>query len=177
MLDLIERADNVIWDKTMGKEFQNMDVLSESGSTLTPEAASSLEAISEVASCCGKMLAEVVIPITTMMVYDLPCHRSMSDLIDAIHEYGFADTYDLVYMPARRTKSSDKNGRVGNLGYAFVNFKTSEYAEEFQRVFRDVSMNSKKLASAKPSTCQGYEANMAVFNSRTQLPGALVQRR
>lgn len=125
-----------------------------------------------------QVVADKVVPITTLMICDLPCKKNISELVDVMHMYGFVDTYDFLYMPARRTKRSQENGRTGNVGYAFVNFRTPEYAADFLRVFRNVpfpNSSSPKLPYAKPAYLQGYEANMELYSTQAELPGALIR--
>lgn len=115
--------------------------------------------------------------ITTLMVCDIPCRRSIEQVMEAFDIHGFAGTYDLVYMPhqkGRRTPSQSQN-----VGYAFVNFKTAEWASAFMNIFRNVRFpdsSSSKLSYAKPARCQGYEANLEM-HSRKSAAGALVSLR
>jgi len=96
-------------------------------------------------------------PITTMIVLDIPCRKSIAELIALINIHGFASRYDLVYMPdfvpmGRRMKSQATKA-------AFVNFKHPDYAAVFESRF---CKQFKRVNGfwTKPAICQGYEANI-----------------
>jgi len=68
---------------------------------------------------------------TTLMICNVPCRLSQSDIVKAIDTVGFVNRYDFVHMPGRRHGSK----RNGNMGYAFVNFKNTQDAEQFATKF------------------------------------------
>lgn len=115
--------------------------------------------------------------VTTLMVCDIPCTRTIEQVAAAMDSIGFAQTYDLIYMP----KSPKQRGRrsvaqVRNVGYAFVNFKQPEYAAKFMMVFRDFQWSgtsSQKLSYAKPAHFQGFEANFQMQLS-SATPGPIL---
>ena len=72
---------------------------------------------------------------------------------------GFADTYDFVYTPCRKrgTKSMTQHA---NMGYAFENVKTSQYAEHFAMVIANVQFtvsNSSKRCFVKVCSSRGLQ--------------------
>lgn len=100
-------------------------------------------------------------PITTLMVCDLPCCLSIQEVVDTINSQGFANTFDLIYMPRPKGLRSAKVELRHNLGYAFVNFKTPEKALEFQGVCSEFTFPScsTKRCYTMPAVRQGYKAN------------------
>jgi hypothetical protein len=115
-------------------------------------------------------------PATTLMVSCLPVRLGIEQLLWAIDSVGFNGTYDLVYMPYRSVK---KRGKVqhGSPGYAFVNFKTAEFALEFQAAFEAypfTEFNSDRKAVVKPATTQGYYANLALHAREKKQHGSII---
>lgn len=106
--------------------------------------------------CSRKCEIAVATEITTMMICDIPCRRGLEHIIAAIDGVGFANTYNMVYVPSKRMGD-------GNMGYVFVNFTTPEAAAAFSQTFKNFSFpgsTSKKLSYAKPAHLQGYQANI-----------------
>lgn len=94
--------------------------------------------------------------ITTLMLCGIPCRQKVDQVISAINKAGFGNTYDLLYMPAKRPRISQ------NLGYAFINFKTPEAAVAFGEAFdnfRFPSTSSNKTCHTKRACHQGYHEN------------------
>jgi hypothetical protein len=60
---------------------------------------------------------------TTLMLRGIPNRTKFQYMGDAIKEQGFANDYDMVYMPTSRTM-----GTLRNLGYIFINFKNPKGA-------------------------------------------------
>lgn len=120
--------------------------------------------------------------ITTVMICSLPFRVTNNQLIDAINELGFKNQYDFVYMPSRSSKSrsskakAEKSMRRGNVGYAFVNFRSAEYASRFIDAFQDyqfADVPSEKEILVKPAVCQGYEANVSLHFNKLN-PGSMM---
>jgi len=110
--------------------------------------------------------------VTTLMVCDIPCRESIEQLMTVMDEVGFSKTYDLVYMPGQRGRQASR----GNVGYAFVNFKTTEWASAFMNVFQKIhfpNSASTKLSYAKPARDQGFAANY-MMHSRKNAVGSLL---
>lgn len=118
------------------------------------------------------LAATINAEITTLMVCDIPCRESIEQLMTVMDEVGFAKTYDLVYMPGQRGRQASR----GNVGYAFVNFKTTEWAAAFMEVFQNIhfpNSASTKLSYAKPARDQGFAANY-MMHSRKNAVGSLL---
>jgi len=120
--------------------------------------------------------------ITTIMICSLPFRVTNTQLIDAINALGFTGLYDFVYMPSRSSKSrsskakAEKSMRRGNVGYAFVNFRSAEHAASFSDMFQNFKFQdvpSDKEVLAKPAVCQGYEANMSLHFNKLN-PGSMM---
>lgn len=106
--------------------------------------------------------------VTTLMIGGLPCHLSLSDLVRVIGDQGFANAFDLVYLPRPRGLRTRKRSSQANSGYSFVNFKTPELATAFGEVFsKFVFQNGelKKECYTKPALRQGYEANLKQYSA------------
>jgi len=100
-------------------------------------------------------------PITTLMISGFPYHLRSQELVDVINQQGFSGAYDLFFLPAR---ANTKRTSQHNMGFAFVNFKTPEYATAFVRAFNNVAFpNSTKLCSIRPAREQGFKASI-IFN-------------
>lgn len=113
--------------------------------------------------------AEAITNFTTLMLCDIPCRRTVDEVQASIDVHGFANTYDLIYMPHRTDRNISATARVQNLGYAFVNFKKAEWAASFMTVFANYQFPacaSKKLSYAKPAQVQGYEENLSLHTKR-----------
>jgi len=116
-------------------------------------------------------------PTTTMMICDIPSSQTIDDVIEVINMNGFSYTFDLVHMPVNIPKGRRTHNQT--MKAAFVNFKHAGYAAAFERAFHKITFpqqgsrqRSKKMSWAKPSHCQGYEANMAL-SLAADLPGEL----
>jgi len=95
--------------------------------------------------------------ITTLMICDIPCQQTIQQVAGAIDDLEFADTYDLIYLPAHKGRKDTRS-----IGYAFVNFRHPTFAAEFARVFQNYSFKSygsTKLSYTKPAVLQGFKAN------------------
>lgn len=92
---------------------------------------------------------------TTLMICNVPCRLTQSDIVKAIHTVGFVNRYDFVHMPGRRHGSK----RNGNMGYAFVNFKNTQDAEQFTTKFEGYQFPdtcSSKRCTVKSAHHQGF---------------------
>jgi len=81
---------------------------------------------------------------------DIPSEVTVDQIISVIDEHGFAETYDFVYMP------TEDNSRESH-GYALINFKTAEFAENFLCIFENFffpDCNSTKLSHTKLADSQ-----------------------
>merc|ERR1719491_2947159 len=96
---------------------------------------------------------------TTMMLRNIPNRYTQQELIDELGVLGFADSFDFLYAPT-------DFGTMGNVGYAFINFISSEWAERCQRELEGLvfAKHQKKLAKktavVSVAHLQGLEANV-----------------
>lgn len=93
---------------------------------------------------------------TTAMLRNIPFMYNEVELALELDELGFNGKYDLLYLP--------KQGN-GNIGYAFVNLRTTEYFEEFwtslhRYRFKNYQDSFRKKASVAAAAWQGYQANI-----------------
>ena len=101
-------------------------------------------------------------PITTLMISGFPYRLRSQELVDVINQQGFSGAYDLFFLP---TRANTKRTSQYNMGFAFVNFKTPEYATAFVRAFNNVAFpTSTKLCTVRPAHEQGFETNMKKDN-------------
>jgi len=118
----------------------------------------------------AKARREDAAKVTTLMICGIPCRQSVDQIIEAINMTGFENTYNLLYVPAKRPRISQ------NLGYAFVNFKTPEHAASFGQAFQNFcfpSSLSTKLCHTKPACHQGYQENLSRYTKHSAV-GCLV---
>lgn len=88
---------------------------------------------------------------------------------------GFAGTFDFLYSPL------DK-GTMSNVGYAFVNFKSHEYASKCIEAFHNYRFKrhrktSGKVAAVSAAHLQGLEANLAHYEKTAVNTAKMKQRR
>jgi hypothetical protein len=107
--------------------------------------------------------AETATEVTTLMISNIACNMKAAHILDKVNEHGFSNAYNLLFMPMSISTPSKST----NLGYAFMNFKTQEYAEAFANAFQNVhfSNRSKKLCHTRPARYQGFEASMKMHLS------------
>jgi hypothetical protein len=63
-------------------------------------------------------------------IRNIPNRYTQRELISELEDLGFAGTFDFLYSPL------DK-GTMSNVGYAFVNFKSHEYASKCIEAFHN----------------------------------------
>lgn len=98
---------------------------------------------------------------TTMMLRNMPNRYTQDDLLEALDEHGFMNTYDFVYLPVDFAHGC-------NVGYAFVNFLSSTNAAAFCTLFNGLKLTkykSKKLCGVSPGRIQGLEDNIRHFRN------------
>eukprot|EP00928_Gymnodinium_smaydae_P007966 TRINITY_DN12858_c0_g1_i1.p1 TRINITY_DN12858_c0_g1~~TRINITY_DN12858_c0_g1_i1.p1 ORF type:complete len:192 (-),score=26.15 TRINITY_DN12858_c0_g1_i1:92-592(-) len=136
----------------------------------TPQCAYGFEA--DKAECMGyphdscTPATEYIAGVTTLCIRNLPCKVDQSRMNYELWRLGFGGTYDFLYLPRRSC------GKC--LGYGFVNFRVTEDAIRFAKVFdgfRFEDIRSSKRGYAEPSRLQGYDANVyqlmdAIFNAK-----------
>jgi len=99
---------------------------------------------------------------TTVMLRNMPNNYSRTMLLELLDAEGFAGQYDFLYLPM------DFQSRA-SLGYAFINFTTSDSAESFWRVFDGYSnwaIPSRKMSGVSWSgPHQGLEAHIERYRN------------
>jgi hypothetical protein len=91
------------------------------------------------------------VPVTTMMIRNIPCRFRQAELMSIIDGMGFEKTYDFFYLPMDSRKNA-------NLGYAFVNFENAEVAEQCRASLDKYTFkttNSSKACMVKAADIQG----------------------
>lgn len=104
------------------------------------------------------------VPITTMMLKNIPCRKSQEEVAMHVDQKGFSGRYDFFYLPR------DVKFRA-NLGYAFINFLTPEDASRFEQDMNGYRFNgsgSTKACAIVPAHVQGLVNNLAAFK-RTEV--------
>lgn len=104
------------------------------------------------------------VPITTMMLKNIPCRKGQEEVMLQIDEKGFGNRYDFFYLPR------DVKFRA-NLGYAFINFVTPEDAARFgaeMNGYRFSGSGSTKACAVVAAHVQGLMNNLAAFK-RTEV--------
>ncbi|CAK0864701.1 unnamed protein product [Prorocentrum cordatum] len=90
----------------------------------------------------------------TLYVQGIPAECTKSQLMAWINSFGFAGTYDYLYLPrCLRTQKSK--------GYAFINFVDSETAQRFTEVLGRVSVHPRSSLVVLVSMTQGLVENLA----------------
>ncbi|XP_022141664.1 protein terminal ear1 [Momordica charantia] len=119
--------------------------------------------------------------VTTVMIKNIPNQLKRRDLLQLLDRYCqvvnqkrdskpdfSAAEYDFVYLPMDFRRSWFE-GKVSNLGYAFVNFTTSIAASQFCTVYHnykwDVNVN-KKICEVTDARIQGKEALTNAFKNK-----------
>jgi len=99
---------------------------------------------------------------TTVMLRNMPNNYSRTMLLELLDAEGFAGQYDFLYLPM------DFQSRA-SLGYAFINFTSSDSAEAFWRVFDGYSnwaIPSRKMSGVSWSgPHQGLEAHVERYRN------------
>jgi len=104
------------------------------------------------------------VPITTMMLKNIPCRKNQEEVMATVNQEGFADRYDFFYLPR------DVKFRA-NLGYAFINFVSPQDAAMFQNKmngYRFSNSGSAKACIVVPAHVQGVMNNLMAFK-RTEV--------
>ncbi|CAK0906704.1 unnamed protein product [Prorocentrum cordatum] len=118
----------------------------------------------EGAECSDEQPKEGKVPITTMMLKNIPCRKSQEEVAMHIDQKGFSGRYDFFYLPR------DVKFRA-NLGYAFINFLTPEDASQFEQEMNGYRFNgsgSTKACGERRCASEGLVNNLAAFK-RTEV--------
>lgn len=96
--------------------------------------------------------------VKTVMMKNIPCGCSRSEVVDAIESLGFEGKYEFFYLPTRRCKS--------NVGYAFIGFPDPWVAAAFAKAatgYRFESRKSPKTVTIVPARIQGLNETVEHF--------------
>jgi hypothetical protein len=97
--------------------------------------------------------------VYTLMIKHIPCRCTHQEVVDAIVEIGFGESYNFFYLPIRR-------GHEQNFGYAFIGFLDAELTNMFADAitgYRFTSRNSNKACEVAPARIQGFSSNVEHF--------------
>jgi len=96
---------------------------------------------------------------TTVMLRNIPNKYTREMLVNQLSE-GFKGQFDFMYLPI------DFKNKC-NVGYSFINFRTTDACDEFVRQFHGVDvrkclpgLNSKKIVEVTPARVQGLIENV-----------------
>lgn len=98
---------------------------------------------------------------TTVMLRNIPVEYTRALLVELLQNHGYNEQFNLVYMPM------DFQNRVG-LGYAFINFESTEVAELFCEQFagfKDWEVDSDRECELRWSDVQGLEAHFERYRN------------
>lgn len=104
------------------------------------------------------------VPPTTMMLLSIPIRYTQQELIQEIEALGFADSFDFFYAPYNFSTKS-------NVGYAFVNFVSPEWAMRCQKdidgyVFKKHQPKTRqKVTHVEVAHLQGFAANLRHYEN------------
>jgi len=101
--------------------------------------------------------------VTTVMLKNIPCRCSKSEVLAAIGTKGFGTTYqfNFFYLPIKR-------GHHQNIGYAFFGFQDPNVAAYFTEVmsgFQFPGRRSVKVCEVLPARIQGIQKNAKHFST------------
>jgi len=106
---------------------------------------------------------------TTIMLRNIPNKYSRQMLIDQLHTAGFLGQIDYLYLPI------DFANRC-NVGYCFINFRTSQARQTFSSMFDNVQaqsclpgFNSYKVCQVTKAKWQGRDENVRRIRSGPEL--------
>lgn len=98
---------------------------------------------------------------TTVMLRGIPIEYTRALLVEMLLAHGYEKKFNLVYMPM------DFQNKVG-LGYAFINFESTEIAEAFFEKFdgfKDWAMSSDRVCELRWSDVQGLDAHFERYRN------------
>jgi len=111
---------------------------------------------------------------TTLMIRNVPNRYSQRELISELKSLGFGGAFDFLYVPLDL-------GTMSNVGYAFVNFTQSVWAEKCMQVLQNHRFKrhrqAGKVAAVSVAHIQGLEANLKHYEKSAVNTSRLRQRR
>jgi len=110
----------------------------------------------------------------TLMIRNVPNRYSQRELICELKSLGFGGTFDFLYVPLDL-------GTMSNVGYAFVNFTESVWAQKCMEVMQNHRFKrhrqAGKTAAVSVAHIQGLEANLKHYEKSAVNTSRLRQRR
>lgn len=101
------------------------------------------------------------VPVTTVMLRNVPNRCSRELLVQELERLGFAEQFDFVYLPIDRSTQQ-------NVGYAFVNFVDPEAAARATSRFtnhRFRQFQRSKCMLVSPAHIQGLRENLKHYSN------------
>lgn len=95
----------------------------------------------------------------TLMIRNFPATVNRQNLIEMLNQFGFAGTYNAVYMPMNLRSG----GCHSNRGHAFVNMKKAEWANELANQWHKQVLFGAAI-NVSPAEVQGLDACMKLWN-------------
>lgn len=103
--------------------------------------------------------------LTTVMLQQIPYQYMQADFMMEINRQGFEGTFDFLFLPMSQK-------RHGNIGFGFINFLSSSFAEKFYRKYQGQRLecyDARTTINVVPADVQGFEQSVAHFYSHWQL--------
>merc|ERR1711920_884858 len=106
--------------------------------------------------------ANAEVPVTTMMLRNLPNRYTQQELIEELNSLAFAGSFNFFYAPI-------DFGSMGNVGYAFVNFVSPAWAVRFQQDMEGYAFTKhqqkkrRKIVTVSVAYLQGLQANLSHY--------------
>ncbi|XP_061339554.1 protein terminal ear1 homolog [Gastrolobium bilobum] len=121
----------------------------------------------------------VTSPITTVMIRNVPNQYKLDDLLLMMDDHCWQQNktiedpadwskFDFIYLPMDYRKHAIE-GRMSNLGYAFVNFTTPSAAFKFYEQFQGLVWNvteNQKICEINAALYQGKDTLMRIFRQK-----------
>merc|ERR1712151_56498 len=105
----------------------------------------------------------------SLMICNVPCSVSQSQLAEAVDSIGFAGKYNFLYLPVKgRSSKSGASVRRSNLGYGFIDFTSAEDASSFTYKFTGFRFQGTK--SQKSCEVRAAHVHGSVARTRSAKP-------
>ena len=101
--------------------------------------------------------------VTTLKIKNLPRRCTRDEVLSAVAEAGFGESYDFFFLPLGGQQSRQ------NRGYAFVNFKSPALAFTFRTAFNRFRIRE-KLVPRLHSLCYGSCRNTVAYHTLDEPP-------
>jgi len=97
--------------------------------------------------------------VTTIMMRNIPNRYTPEDLLKEVISRNFGQKFNYFYLPMDFTSGV-------NMGYAFINFLSSQHVDPFYREFHGTQLpkyTTAKIIEICPASTQGYVENVTKF--------------